>query len=260
VTNADNPRIAFLHDIDLIVPDGKIVGLVGESGAGKSLLLAAILGVLRRPAHVISGNAYVDDLNLLALPERELNRLRGRQIGFIGPNPHVLLNPLLPVGVQVANFLRAHAGRADAGETRDRVVEMFRSVGIQDPDSRFESYPHELSGGMAQRVIISIGLISSPALILADEPTFGLDVTIQAQVLELIRKLIADAGRSMLLVTRDLAIVAQYCDLVYILNEGRMLEGRDVVSFFDAPGTDYGQSLLDSVSLAGVSSVRGQTP
>lgn len=247
----------FLQDVTVEVKDGQLVGLVGESGAGKSLLLASVLGLLDSPARVVSGAVTLDGSDLLRLSEGELAAVRGQQVGFIGPNPHTLLNPLVTVGHQVVRLLRAHQ-RIGKAEARDRVLEMFRSVGIPDPVRRFDSYPHELSGGMAQRVVVSAGLISEPRVLLADEPTFGLDVTIQAQVLELISdQIAATAGRSMLLVTRDLGIVANYCDWIYMLRDGRLVESQPVPDFFAEPRSSYGRALLDAVTLAQAGGLSG---
>lgn len=239
----------LLHGVSLAVPRGKIVGLVGESGIGKSLLLAAVLNVLNEPARISGGSVRFGERDLLTMPEDELSRIRGKQLSFIGPNPHTLLNPLLPVGRQVVNFVRAHEG-CSKDEAREKVLEMFRAVGIPDAARRLDSYPHELSGGMAQRVVISVGLICSPQLILADEPTFGLDVTIQAQVLELIKALVdSREDRAMLLVTRDLSIVANYADTVNVMHDGAIVESATVHEFFAGPKTEQGRALLDAAQL-----------
>ncbi len=240
---------ALLDGVDLEVRRGQIVGIVGESGIGKSLLMAAVLNLVNPPAAVTAGSVRFEGRELLELPERELNRIRGRELSFIGPNPHTLLNPLLPVGRQVINFVRAHQDVSKA-EAHEQVVEMFRAVGVPDAKRRMEAYPHELSGGMAQRVIISIGLISSPQLILADEPTFGLDVTIQAQVLELIKRLVGSrSDRAMLLVTRDLSIIANYADVVNVMHDGRIVESAAVADFFKGPSTEVGRGLLRAAEL-----------
>ena len=238
--------IRVLDDVSIDVRRGEVVGLIGESGIGKSLLLSSVLGVVMPPGHVAEGQALFDGRDLIGMPERELNRIRGKEISFIGPNPHTLLNPLVPVGEQVVKFLRAHydVARDDA---RQRTRDMFDAVGIPDPDRRLKSYPHELSGGMAQRVVISIGLICSPRLILADEPTFGLDVTIQAQVLELVMELVAETEeRAMLLVTRDLGIVANYCDTLYVMHDGRIVESGPVDEFFRQQATSYGKAFVQA--------------
>lgn len=235
-------RIAFgsaegtqeiVSGVNLEVAPGEVVGLVGETGVGKSLVLAAILGVLRPPARVVGGEVLLDGVDLLSLPEKQLQEIRGKKVGFIGSNPHGLLNPLLPVGKQVANVLRAHE-RVSSSVAKRRVLEMFESVGLPDSERAFHTYPHELSGGMAQRVVIAAGLISGPEVILADEPTSGLDVTIQAQTLELIKELVIAQSLAMLLVTKDLGIIANYCDIVSVMEGGQIVKNASVFDFFAA--------------------------
>lgn len=238
-----------LDGVNFEMARGKIVGLVGGSGSGKSLLIASILNMVRPPGQLISGSVRFDGRELRGLREQELRKVRGREISLIGPNPHTLLNPLVPVGKQVAKFLTAHKS-VPRQEAMEQTIKMFRAVGIPDPERRLRAYPHELSGGMAQRVIISVGLICSPRLILADEPTFGLDVTIQAQVLELMSDLVSRHGeRAMLLVTRDLGIVANYCDSILVLDEGRIVESGTVSEFFQGPVTSQGRILLEASRL-----------
>ena len=226
---------------------GEVVGLVGESGIGKSLLLSSVLGVVMPPGHVAEGQALFDGRDLIGMPERELNRIRGKEISFIGPNPHTLLNPLVPVGEQVVKFLRAHydVTRDDA---RQRTRDMFDAVGIPDPDRRLKSYPHELSGGMAQRVVISIGLICSPR---TDSGRRGrrLDSTSRSRPksLELVMELVAETEeRAMLLVTRDLGIVANYCDTLYVMHDGRIVESGPVDEFFRQQATSYGKAFVQA--------------
>jgi ABC-type dipeptide/oligopeptide/nickel transport system ATPase component len=239
----------LLTDVNVEVRRGEIVGIVGESGVGKSLLMASVLNLLDPPVQVTGGEVMFGSRDLAKLPEEELGRLRGKEISFIGPNPHTLLNPLLPVGQQVVNFVRTHE-RLSKDEARERVLEMFKAVGIPDAKRRLDTFPHELSGGMAQRVVISIGLICSPQVILADEPTFGLDVTIQAQVLELIRKLVGSRDdRAMLIATRDLSIIANYADTVHVLHDGTVVESAAVLDFFRGPTSEQGRRLLQAAEL-----------
>lgn len=239
----------LLTDVSIDVHRGEIVGIVGESGIGKSLLMASVLNLLNPPVQIIGGEVRFGSRDLAKLPEAELGRIRGKEISFIGPNPHTLLNPLLPVGQQVVNFVRTHE-RLSKADARDRVLEMFKAVGIPDAKRRLNTFPHELSGGMAQRVVISIGLICSPQVILADEPTFGLDVTIQAQVLELIRKLVGSRDdRAMLIATRDLSIIANYADTVHVLHDGTVVESASVHEFFRGPSSEQGRRLLRAADL-----------
>ena len=239
----------LLTNVNVDVHRGEIVGIVGESGVGKSLLMASVLNLLNPSVQLTGGEVQFGSRDLAQLSEAELGRIRGKEISFIGPNPHTLLNPLLPVGRQVVNFVRSHE-RLSKTEAQDRVLEMFKAVGIPDAKRRLESFPHELSGGMAQRVVISVGLICSPQVILADEPTFGLDVTIQAQVLELIRKLVGSRDdRAMLIATRDLSIIANYADTVHVLHDGTVVESATVLDFFRGPTSEQGRKLLHAAEL-----------
>ncbi len=238
-----------LNGLDLSVRRGEIVGLVGPSGTGKSVLVASILSLVKPPGKIVAGRVVFNGEDLLKVNEARLKRLRGKDISLIAANPHTLLNPLIPVGQQVANFLIAHHPVSKKA-AMDQVLEMFKSVGIPDPSRRLGNYPHELSGGMAQRVVISIGLICSPQLLLADEPTFGLDVTIQAQVLELMKSLLAQRPEAaMLLVTRDLGIVANYCSRVAIMHEGRIVESGETRDLWHAPKHPYTREIVRAATL-----------
>lgn len=233
-----------LGPLDVGLDAQEIVGVVGDSGAGKSLLVSTLTHTLRSTATVTAGKVLFEGEDLLTMEPKALRRVRGGRIGFIGSNPHGLLHPMLPVGRQVANILRAHHPLSKA-EARARVLEMFTAVGIPDPVRRFDAYPHELSGGMAQRVVIAIGLICDPDVIIADEPTAGLDVTIQAQVLELIESLVRSReNRALLLATRDLGIVARFCRRVVILDAGTVAEQRPVGELFRDPETSVSRDLL----------------
>jgi ABC-type dipeptide/oligopeptide/nickel transport system ATPase component len=238
-----------LNGLDLSVRRGEIVGLVGPSGTGKSVLVASILSLVKPPGKIVAGRVLFNGEDLLTVNEARLKRIRGKEISLIAANPHTLLNPLIPVGQQVANFLMAHHPVSKKA-AMNQVLDMFKQVGIPDPLRRLGNYPHELSGGMAQRVVISIGLICSPQLLLADEPTFGLDVTIQAQVLELMKSLLAQRPEAgMLLVTRDLGIVANYCDRVAIMHQGRIIESGETRDLWQAPKQPYTREILGAATL-----------
>lgn len=233
-----------LGPIDIAVDQRGVVGVVGDSGAGKSLLISALTGSLRSPARITDGRIVFDGMDLVTQDARITRGLRGRRIAFIGSNPHSLLHPMLPVGRQVAQILRTHQ-KIGKKEARAQVLDMFQAVGIPDPSRRLDAYPHELSGGMAQRVVIAMGLICDPEIILADEPTAGLDVTIQAQVLDLIEQMVRGNGdRGLLLATRDLGIVARFCDRVAILDKGQISEQRSVADFFVSPRSESGAELI----------------
>ncbi len=242
-----------LRDVTIDVPAGRVVGVVGDSGSGKSLLCAAITGTLVPPANVTSGEILVNGRNIATLSGEQARRQRGAIVSYIGPNPHSLLHPMIPVGKQIVRVLRSHE-QLDRRAAGARVLDMLSAVGIPDPSRRFDAYPHELSGGMAQRVVIAMGLICDPTVIVADEPTFGLDVTIQAQVLLLMQQLIADGvGKSMLLSTRDLGLVANFADDVAVLGTNRIEEIGTAADFFASPSSSAGQALLESAQGAAVS-------
>lgn len=258
-TGYDTPAgpIPLVDGVSLQVRSGEIAGIVGGSGVGKSLLIASVLRLVKPPGRVFAGEILFKGQDLLKLTEKELNKIRGREFSYIAANPHTLLNPLISVGEQVVRFVRAHQ-RLSKKEATEAVIRMFKAVGLPDPEQRLHNYPHELSGGMAQRVVISVGLINSPQLVFADEPTFGLDVTIQAQVLELMKDLLVqNPQHAMLLVTRDLGVVANYCDSVNVMHDGRIIESATTQEFFAGPVTNYGQLLLDAAALCVADEIGG---
>ena len=228
--------------VDLYVDRGESVGLVGESGSGKSQSALAILGLLPRRARV-SGSIEFDGQPILGAGERELDRLRARRIAMVFQDPMQALNPYLRVGKQLEQVLLAHR-LAVKGEARRRVIEMLAKVGLPDPERQFNAWPHELSGGMRQRAMIASALIAGPDLLIADEPTTALDVTVQAQILELLEEIRDDTA--LLLITHDLGIVASHCQHMIVLDEGRMVEQGPTTSVFSAPGSPHTQSLIDA--------------
>jgi oligopeptide/dipeptide ABC transporter ATP-binding protein len=216
---------------------------VGESGCGKTMTLRAILGLLPGRARITSGEVVFDGH---ALSPRSLGRLRGDSIGMVFQEPMTALNPVMRVGDQIAEGPRVRL-RQSAREARERALELLRLVGIPDPERRYEAYPHELSGGLRQRIVIAIALASHPQLLLCDEPTTALDVTIQDQILHLLARLRADMGLSQVLVTHDLAVVAQTCERVAVMYAGRIVETGTVAEVFGAPRHPYTRALLRSV-------------
>jgi peptide/nickel transport system ATP-binding protein len=236
-----------VNGVDLRVDEGQIVGLVGESGSGKSVVTSAIVNLVARPGRIVSGAVEYGGRDLLRMPESELQRIRGREIGLIVQNAKSALNPLIPIGRQIVNVARAH-GRRDERRATEHAVAMLTKVGIPDPVARLQAYGHQLSGGMAQRVTIAMALSNNPRLLLADEPTNGLDVTIQAQILDLIADLSRQLGSATLLVTRDLGIVAQYCETVAILYAGQIVEQAPVRRFFRAPTHPYSEALIKATA------------
>ena len=229
--------------VDFEIRGREVVGLVGDAGSGKSTVALALLGLARPPGRITSGEVMFEGRHLLKLSEPELRAIRGRDIGVIVQNPRAALNPMLRVGTQIANVYRAH-NSATPAEARRQAVEMLRLVGINDPERRVDSFAHELSGGMAQRALIAMALSSRPKLLIADEPTSGLDVTIQAQFLDEMWRTVQETGSAMLLVTQDLGIIANYCDRVLVLHDGRIVEDAAVRDFFADPRHDYSRDVL----------------
>ncbi|MDX6560388.1 MAG: peptide/nickel transport system ATP-binding protein [Gaiellales bacterium] len=235
--------VKAVDGVTLDVPRGGALGLVGESGCGKSMTLRAILGLLPGRARIAGGEVVFDGR---ALSARSLGRLRGDHIGMVFQEPMTALNPVMRVGEQIAEGPRVRLGRS-ASVARERALELLRLVGIPDPERRYQSFPHELSGGLRQRIVIAIALACEPKLLLCDEPTTALDVTIQDQILHLLARLRAETGVSQVLVTHDLAVVAQTCERVAVMYAARIVETGTVAEVFGAPKHPYTRALLRSV-------------
>ena len=240
--------VRALNDVSLDIKPGETLGVVGQSGVGKSILVRALVNLVPKPGRITQGTITIAGQDVRVLEPAQLRKLRGRQVGVIVQNARIHLNPVLSVGRQIANVYLAHhrAARRDAW---DRATEMLRAVGIPDPAVRMRAYPHELSGGMVQRVVIAMALICQPSVVLADEPTFGLDVTIQDQVLRLFRDLVAETGASALLVTRDMGIVANFCDRVGVMDGGSLIEVAGVPEIFTQAVQPQTKALLAAASL-----------
>ena len=241
--HAKDIRTPVLRGASLQLEQGKILGLVGESGGGKTMVCKAILGVLPESAKIESGSIRFEGRELQTMTARERRRLLGRSIAMILQNPMTALNPAYRIGAQVTDVLRLHRGMDRAG-ARVRALEMLASVHIRDPERVMRLYPHELSGGMCQRVVISIAFSCAPRLIIADEPTTALDVTVQHQILRLIRDLQRETGTSVLFITHDLGVVAKLCDAVSVIHAGRILEAGPVAQIFSAQHHPYTEALL----------------
>jgi oligopeptide/dipeptide ABC transporter ATP-binding protein len=243
---AADPVVA-IRALDISVRRGEIFGLVGESGAGKTTLARSLMRLPPEPGRIVSGEIRFDGNDLLKLDDRALQRIRGRDIAMIVPNPRGELNPLLPVGEQIATVARIHlnVGRKAA---REMALNMLRAVQIPDPQRRMKAYPHELSGGMAQRIVIAIALICSAKFIVSDDATSGLDVTVQAQILDLMRDLVLDRQSSMLFITRDIGIAAHLCDRIAVIYNGEILEMADRDGFFFSPRHPYTIMLMAAFS------------
>jgi ABC-type dipeptide/oligopeptide/nickel transport system ATPase component len=237
--------LVAVRDFDLSIGEREFVGLVGESGSGKSSAALAMMGLVRPPGKVSAGEVLFRGDDLLTASEDRLRHIRGREIGLIVQNARAALNPLVRIGDQIANVYRAHNKRS-AREARARAVEALEAVGIPDPRRRAEAFPHQLSGGMAQRVLIAMATINEPRLLIADEPTTGLDVTVQAQFLDTLQSNVRTSGSAVLFVTHDLGIVAQYCDRVAVMHRGEVVEQTTVTDLFARPAHEYTQHLIAS--------------
>jgi peptide/nickel transport system ATP-binding protein len=257
-----------LQGIDLTLHKGEIVGLVGESGSGKSVLSYALLGISDRAARITGGAAMFGGLDLLQADEATLADLRGREISMIFQSPRTALNPIRPVSAQIEDVLRRHAaarGPDLATSLKQRAVQALREVAIADPERRVHAYPYEMSGGMCQRVMIALALACRPSLLIADEPTTGLDVTTQAAVLDLITGLARERQMATLLITHDLALAADYCDRIVVMHAGHAVEAAPTKALFARAQHPYTARLMGSTpgghgSVAQLQPVPGQLP
>jgi oligopeptide/dipeptide ABC transporter ATP-binding protein len=236
--------------VDFHVSRGEIMGLVGESGCGKSVTSLSILRLIAPPGRIEGGEVLFRGKDLLRLSARQMREMRGENISMIFQQPTSSLNPVYDVGMQLGEVLEIHR-RMKRRASRERALELLEMVGIPDPRRRLEAFPHELSGGMAQRVMIAMALACEPELLIADEPTTALDVTIQAQILDLMRELQRETGTAIVLITHDLGVVAEMCDRVAVMYAGEIVEETDVQSLFDDPRHPYTQGLIGSVPKLG---------
>jgi peptide/nickel transport system ATP-binding protein len=240
-----------VDEIDLAIAPGKTLGLVGESGCGKSVTAHSIIGLIPDPpGKIVGGRILFEDTNLLELPEAKMRKIRGNQISMIFQEPMTSLNPVYPVGDQVGEVIRLHQ-KLSRKETRDRVVDMLRLVGIPEAEKCSDCYPHQMSGGMRQRVMIAMALACNPKLMIADEPTTALDVTIQAQILDLMNKLKDETGASILFITHDLGVIAEMAQHVAVMYAGKVMEYTDVKNLFAQPRHPYTLGLLQSIPVVG---------
>ena len=242
--------VKAVDGVDFCVHRGEIVGLVGESGCGKSVTSLSVMRLIAYPGKIESGEIWFDGVNLLAQPRREMTHIRGSRISMIFQQPTSCLNPVFDTGYQLAEVLAIHQS-VHRHVGRERAVELLQVVGIPDPEKRIDAYPHELSGGMAQRVMIAMALACNPELLIADEPTTALDVTIQAQILDLMRNLQARLGSAIVLITHDLGVVAEMASRVAVMYAGKIVEEADVRTLFNHPMHPYTQGLLASVPVLG---------
>jgi peptide/nickel transport system ATP-binding protein len=245
-------RLRAVDGVSFRIEAGQTVGVVGESGCGKSVTASSILRLVPSPPGVILGGAIrFEGRDILKLAADDLTALRGRDIAMVFQDPMTSLNPVFTVERQLWEVLRLRFG-LDRAAARLRAAEMLRTVGIADPDSRLDAYPHELSGGMKQRVMIAMALLCEPRLLIADEPTTALDVTVQAQILHLMRELQRRTGAALLFITHDMGVIAEMCDAVVVMYAGRIVERRPAVEIFESPRHPYTRGLLDSIPRKGV--------
>ncbi|MBC8092058.1 MAG: ABC transporter ATP-binding protein, partial [Pseudonocardia sp.] len=245
-TRRGEPDTMAVDGVSFDVAPGQIVGLVGESGCGKSVTSMAIMRLLPRRGNRVTGSVLMDGVDLLGLSESEMRQRRGRDLSMVFQDPLSSLNPVVPIGVQVTEVLTRHRGMA-SDAARTEAAGLLDRVGIPDARRRLDSYPHQLSGGMRQRALIAIALACRPRLLIADEPTTALDVTIQAQILELLRELVRDTGAALVMITHDLGVVAGLCETVNVLYGGRIVERAQRHRLFGTPRHPYTNGLLGSI-------------
>jgi peptide/nickel transport system ATP-binding protein len=256
--------VRALEDVSLSVERGEIVGVVGESGSGKSVMAYAVMGLQDPAAQVQGGRIMFGGLDMLAASEQTLVEIRGRELAMIFQSPRTALNPIRKVGRQIEDILRQHT-TLRSGQLRKNAIEALARVRIPDPEQRCGAYPFELSGGMCQRVMIAMALACSPSLLIADEPTTGLDVTTQAVIMDLIRKMSRDARMSTLLITHDLGLAGEYCDRIAVMHAGHLVEVAPTEELLSRPAHPYTRQLLAATptprsTVEGLVSIPGQLP
>jgi peptide/nickel transport system ATP-binding protein len=242
--------VKAVDGVDIHVKKGECLGVVGESGCGKSQTMMSVMRLISPPGRTVAGKVLYHNKDLIELPEREMTKIRGNKVSMIFQQPQTCLNPVFRIGDQISEVLAIHQGmNRKAGH--DRAVELLRMVGIPEPAKRALSYPHEISGGQAQRVMIAMALACKPELLIADEPTTALDVTIQAQILDLMRNLRKETGASIILITHDLGVVAEMCERVVVMYAGQVVEEAPVRELFANPKHPYTKGLLGSTPVLG---------
>ncbi len=242
--------LVAVDDVSLRIAPGEVLGIVGDSGAGKSLTGMAVLGLLQPPGRVAAGEIHLQGERIDDLPAAQLRAIRGRRIGAIFQDPLTALDPLFTVGAQITETIRTHLPVA-ANEARERAVALLREVGIPAPAQRFDQYPHQLSGGMRQRVVIALALCAEPGLVIADEPTTALDVSTQAQIIELLARLVRDRGMGVMLITHDMGVIAAMADRVAVLYAGRVAEIGPVRDVIQRPRHPYTVGLMGAIPKRG---------
>jgi len=247
--------VKAVDGVDFKVKKGEILGLVGESGCGKSVTALSIMGLIRAPGKIVEGEIKFNSTNLRELSQEDLQEIRGNKISMIFQQPQSSLNPVINVGDQLAEVFEIHTD-LESDEIWEKSVDLIHMVGIADPEQKALAYPHEMSGGQAQRVMIAMALALRPQLLIADEPTTALDVTIQAQILDLIRDMRNKLGTAVILITHDLGVVAEMVDWVAVMYAGQIVEQTDVASLFDEPLHPYTRGLINSIPVLGENKLR----
>ena len=242
--------VKAVDEVSFHIDRGEVLGIVGESGCGKSVTALSIMGLVAHPGKVVAGEILLNGTNIAAMKKDEVRELRGEQISMIFQQPTSSLNPVQRAGLQIREVFQLHRDWTKDLE-KETVIEMLERVGIPDASSRARAYPHELSGGMAQRVMIAMALACEPQLLIADEPTTALDVTIQAQILDLMRELQSSSGTAVMLITHDLGVVAEMADRVAVMYAGEVVEETDVRTLFDTPLDPYTKGLIGSIPILG---------
>ena len=245
-----------VNGVSFEIAEGEVLGIVGESGSGKSVTSLSIMRLIESPGEIVGGSViFNDEVDLLKLSDKELENILGNKISMIFQDPMTSLNPVLSIGFQIAETLRVHRGFSK-NEAKEKTIDLLQKVGIKNAASRFSDYPHEFSGGMRQRVMIAMAIACEPKLLIADEPTTALDVTIQAQILNLLRKLKNELGMSVIIITHDLGVVAQFADRIAVMYAGKIVETASVREIFQKPQHPYTKALVASIPKLGFSGKR----
>lgn len=261
----DNRQIPAVNGVDIYINEGETLGVVGESGCGKSVTSLSVMGLLgHTPGRVVDGSIKFKGNNLITLSEDEMREIRGNEIAMIFQEPMTSLNPVYKIGAQIGEAVKLHL-KYDKKKTREHVINMLKLVGIPRAEEIIDEFPHQLSGGMRQRVMIAMAMACNPTLLIADEPTTALDVTIQAQILELMKKLKEEKRTAIMLITHDLGIVAEMCDRVVVMYAGKVVEEAEVIEIFENPKHPYTKGLLNSIPKLGqktdrLDSIPGNVP